>query len=88
MVRRALAQIWRDLAAIHLDHRTRRVEDGEDDGTVEVLVAALAINAQCLQPSAHLRAGGAVLRRQAIPQRPVGEAQLEPVDHLRRFQTA
>ena len=53
-----------------------------------MLVAALPQDAQLLQPAAHLRAGGAVLRRQAIAQRPVGEAQLEAVDDLRRLEAA
>ena len=53
-----------------------------------MLVPALAVDAELLQPSALLRAGDAVLVRQAVTQRAVGEAQPELLDHLRRLQAA
>ena len=42
MQRRALAQTWRDLAAVDLGHLAVLVEDRDHHAAVEVLVAALA----------------------------------------------
>ncbi len=53
-----------------------------------MLVPALAQDAKPLQPSAHLRAGDAVLVFQPVTQRPVGEAQPETVDDLRGLEAA
>ena len=86
--RRPLAQVRRNLPPVYLHHVAGWIDDRDYERAVEVLVAALAVDAQHLQPSPHRRASGAVLRRKTQPQRPVGEAQPEPLDHLRRPQPA
>ena len=86
--RRSLPQPRRDLAPVHLDHLAGSIEDRHDYRAVEVLVSALAQDAKPLQPPAHLCAGDAVLVFQPVTQRPVGEAQLEAVDDLRRLEAA
>ena len=82
MQRRALAQAGRDLAAVQAEHVAREIEDRDHYRTVEVLVAALAQDAELLQPPAHLGAGLAVLLRQPVAERAVGEAQLAVRNHL------
>ena len=84
--RRSLAQLRRDLAPVHLRHVTGWRNDRDNQRAVEMLVAALPVNAQLLQPRPHGCAGNAILGRQAQPQRPVGEAKPETLDHLRRLQ--
>ena len=86
VVVRPAAQIVVDLPPVHLRHVTGWRNHRHDQRAVEMLVAALPVDAQLLQPAPHCRAVGAVLRRQAQPQRPVGEAQPETLDHLRRLQ--
>jgi hypothetical protein len=49
-----------------------------------VFVAALAVDAEPLQPATNRRAAGAVLRLKTVSQSPVCEAELEAVDDLRR----
>jgi len=48
-----------------------------------VLVPGVPEDAQFLEPAADVRAGPAVLRRQAVAEGPVREAQREGVDDLR-----
>jgi hypothetical protein len=83
-----LAQPRRDLPPVYLDHFAGSIEHRHDYRAVEVLVAGLSQDAQPLQPSAHLRAGDAVLSFKSITQRPVGEAKPETVDDLRRLEAA
>ena len=87
VIGRTLAQVRRDLSPIHLDHFAS-VEDGDHERPVEVFVAALAIDAELLQPATNCRAAGAVLRLQPIAQSAIREAQTEPLHHLRRLQAA
>jgi len=79
VLRRAGAQlvIRRDLAAVHLHDRARRIEHGHDQRAVEVLAAVLAIHADALQTRADVGARHAVLLRQAQAERAIGVAEPE-----------
>ena len=83
MQRRSLAQPRRNLAAVHLAHVALEIEDRNHDRAVEVLVTALAQNAELLQTAAHLRSAPAVLVRQPVAERAVGKADAKLRDHLR-----
>ena len=87
--RRSRAQVVVDLAPVHAEHVARKVEDGEHDGTVHVLVAAFgAQDAEIFQAPAQRRSGLPVLVRQRQPQLAIGKAQLKVADHLRMHQAA
>ena len=85
---RSLAQARRDLPSVHLHHVTGWRNHRDNQRAVEMLVAALPVDAQLLQPRPYRCAGDAILGRKAQPQRSVGEAQPEPLHHLRRVQAA
>ena len=83
VVAASLAQIRRDLPPVHLHHVTGWIDDRDNQRAVEMLVAALPVDAQLLQPPPHCRAVGAVLRRQAIApasgwRNPAGNARPSP----------
>ena len=54
MQRRSFSQVRRDLAAIHPKQVAFEIENRKHHRTVEVLVSALAQNAEPLQPAAQL----------------------------------
>ena len=80
MIRRARSEVVVDLAAVNLRHLVGRVLDREHDAAVEVLVPALAQEAELLQPRPQRLAVLAITKRQAQAQRAVGEAQAERFD--------
>ena len=80
------AQIRCDLAPIHLHHLAAQIEDRNHHGAVEVLVSALAVDAELLQASAQRCTSSTVRGRQTVADGAIGKAQPEGLDHLRRFQ--
>ena len=88
MQRRSFTQTGCDLASVHAEHIPFEVEDRNDETPVEVLVAALAQDAEPLQTSAQFRSFLPVLVRQRKPEFAIGEAQLKPFHHLRMRQAA
>lgn len=82
MQRRSRAQAFRDLAPVELGDPALLVEDRHDEGAVQVFVAARADHAERLEPLADRRPLLAVLRRQAVAERAVREAELEVLHGL------
>lgn len=71
-----------------MHHAVLSVEHRDDQAAVEVLVPAVAQDADGLQLTPHLRAGLAVLLGQAVRERAIGEAQPKPLHHLLRPEPA
>ena len=88
MQRCSLAQIRRDLAAIHAENISFEIEDGKHHRAIEVLMPRLAQNAQPLQTAPHLFSGFAILIRQREAQFAIGEADLKVLNHLGMIQAA
>lgn len=82
MLRGAGAQVVQELPAVDLDHAALLVEDGNDQRAVEVLVAALAVQADLGQACADVGAGLAGLLGQPQAEGAVGQTQLEVRDQL------
>jgi len=88
MERRAGLEIVADLAAVDLRDVAGIVEDRDDEGADEVLVARVAEEAELLEPGAHLEAGLAVHQGDAQAEGAVGVAELEVVDEVGMRQAA
>jgi hypothetical protein len=81
--RGAGAEALPHLAPVELDDVAPLVEERHHQRTRQVLVAALAQDAEPLEPSPDLRAGSRRARRQRLAEGPVGEADVEPLHELR-----
>ena len=79
---RARAQVVQQLAAVHLDHVARRIEHRDDQAARQVLVAAVAVDADALQLGPQLVAGDAAALGQTQAQAAVRIAELEAADGL------
>ncbi len=83
MLRCSRAQVVTNLATVDFDDVAVFIHHGNDQRTVEMLMAALAVNAERLQARADLGTSETILLRQAQAQAAVGDAQAEGVDQFR-----
>lgn len=88
MQRRPHAQARRDLAPVDLRHVAFERDHRKHHAAHEVLMPALADDAQPLQTPAQFRAFLPVAIRQPITQRTIGEADLKAIDDLRMREPA